>query len=269
MNVNTVLLRRTWRALSVRTILVAVALAIWGFLMPVVYATYGAQFKALFESGAFPREFADFAGGDVFSLPGAIALGFVHPISVALVSVYAVGFAASAIAGERQRGTLEVLLARPTSRRETYVTLLLACLSFIALVIAAQIAGSYVGGILSGVAAEVSVANLVLLWCNGVLLYAAFASIGLAASVSFDRLAPALGITLGVVVISYFMQVLGTLWPDAKGLQPYSLFQYLHARDILTGVLRPSDLVVLGVVLLGGVAWSLYEFPRRDLAAPA
>ncbi len=266
---NTVLLRRTWRSLAVRTLLIALGLGIWGFLMPVVYAAYGAQFKAMFDSGAFPQQFAEFAGGDVFSLPGSIALGFVHPISVALVSVYAVGFAASAIAGERQRGTLEVLLARPTSRRETYVTLLVACLSFIAVVVAAQIAGSYVGAVLSGVAAEVAIPNLVLLWCNGVLLYAAFASIGLAASVSFDRLAPALGITLGVVVISYFMQILGTLWPDAKGLQPYSLFQYLHARDILSGVLRPSDFVVLGVVLLAGVAWSLYEFPRRDLAAPA
>jgi len=30
-----------------------------------------------------------------------------------------------------------------------------------------------------------------------------------------------------------------------------------------------SAVVVLGVVALLGVAWSLYEFPRRDLAAPA
>jgi ABC-type transport system involved in multi-copper enzyme maturation permease subunit len=267
--VNTVLLRRTWRALSFRTLVIGVALAIWGFLMPVIYSEFGAQFKQFFESGAFPKQFAEFAGGDVFSLPGAIALGFVHPISVALVSVYAVGFASSAVAGERQRGTLEVLLARPLSRRETYATLLLACLSFIAIVVAAQVIGSAVGAAAFGVLDEVSAANLVLLWFNGVLLYVAFAAIGLAASVSFDRLGPALGIALGFTVVSYFLQILGTLWPDAQGLQPYSLFQYLHAKDVLTGAFHPLDLVVLGGVAVLGVAWALLEFPRRDLAAPS
>src|SRR4051812_16116552 len=182
---NTVLLRRTWRALTIRVLLISIALAVWGFLMPVIYSQFGSQFKSLFESGAFPKQLANFGGGDIFSLAGSIALGFVHPISVALVSVFAVGFASSAVAGERQRGTLEVLLARPVARRELYVTLLVACLSFIAVVLAAQIVGAYIGSVAFGVAAEVTIPNLVLLWFNGLLLYAAFASIGLAASVSF------------------------------------------------------------------------------------
>lgn len=266
---NTVLLRRTWRALGVRTALIGLALAIWGFLMPVIYTQFGAQFKQLVDRGMLPQQFADFAGGDVFSLSGAIALGFVHPISVALVSVYAVGFASSAVAGERQRGTLEVLLARPLSRREIYATLLVACLSFIAVVIAAQILGSALGAVAFGVGGEVSAANLVLLWFNAVLLYAAFAAVGLAASVTFDRLGPALGITLAFVVISYFVQILGTLWPAAKVIQPYSLFQYLHAKDLLANAFHPLDLVVLGSVFVLGVAWALTVFPRRDLAAPS
>jgi ABC-2 type transport system permease protein len=266
---NGVLLRRTWRALAFRTLLIAIGLAVWGFLMPVIYTQFGAQFKKLFESGQFPRQLAEFGGGDIFTLPGVIALGFVHPISVALVSVFAVGFASSAIAGERQRGTLEVLLARPIARRELYVTMLIAVLSFIGVVIAAQIAGSYTSAAVFGVAGEVAPANLVLLWLNGLLLYGAFASIGLAASVSFDRLGPALGITLAVIVISYFMQVLGSLWPDAEVLQPYSLFHYLRARDLLANAFHPGDLVVLGLVVVAGIAWSLWEFPRRDLAAPS
>jgi len=264
-----VLLRRTWRAMTFRTLVITAALFGWGFLMPVIYSQFGAQFKQLSDGGAFPKEFAEFAGGDVFSLSGAIALGFVHPISVALVSVFAVGFAASAVAGERQRGTLEVLLARPVARVQVYVTLLVACLSFIAVVVAGQVAGAFAGSLAFGVADEVAIPNLILLWSNGLLLYAAFASIGLAASVSFDRLGPALGVTAGVVVLAYFMQILGTLWPDAKGLQPYSLFHYLQAKDILTGAIHPLDFVVLGAAAALGVSWSIVEFPRRDLAAPS
>ena len=121
----------------------------------------------------------------------------------------------------------------------------------------------------SGVLNEVAAPNLVALWLNGVLLYAAFASIGLAASVSFDRLGPALGVTLGIVVVSYFLQILGIALAGRKRLQPYSLFHYLHAKDVLAGAVRTLDFAVLGAVFVLGVSWALYEFPRRDLAAPS
>ena len=56
-------------------------------------------------------------------LPGSIAVGYIHPIAIALLSVFAIVFPLSAVAGERQRGTLEVVLARPISRRSYYLTL--------------------------------------------------------------------------------------------------------------------------------------------------
>ena len=102
-----------------------------------------------------------------------------------------------------------------------------------------------------------------------VLLFGAFAAIGLAASVSFDRLAPALGVTLGFVVLMYLLEVLGSLWPAAEMLQPYSLFHYLKPKAILSGAGAPFDLAVLASVILVAVAWALVVFPRRDLAAPS
>ena len=87
------------------------------FCSPLIYARFGAQFGVLMDSGMLPEQFAAFGGGDVFSLAGSIALGFIHPIAIILTSVFAVGFSASAVAGERQRGTLEVALARPMSRQ--------------------------------------------------------------------------------------------------------------------------------------------------------
>jgi ABC-2 type transport system permease protein len=266
---NPTLLRRSWRANRVRVLLIAAALVFWGFLLPVIYAQFGTQFQELANSGILPKQLTDFGGGDIFSLAGAIALGFVHPISVALVSVFAVGFSTAAIAGERQRGTLEVLLARPISRHATYLTQLVACLGFVGLVIAAQIVGSLAGSVVFGVSNQINVANLIPLWLNGLLLYGAFASIGLAASVSFDRLSVPLGITIGAVLLFYFLQILGSLWPDAAVLQPYSLFHYLQAKQVLTGVIDPVNFAVLAIVLVGAAAFAWWEFPRRDLAAPS
>jgi ABC-2 type transport system permease protein len=211
----------------------------------------------------------NFGGGDVFSLGGAIALGYVHPIAIILTSVFAIGFTTAAIAGERQRGTLEVLLARPISRRGVYVTELAAAVLFVALILAAASVGTLIGASLSGVIGELAVERLPMLWLNGVLLWGAFAAIGLAASVSFDRLTPAIGITIAFVVVMYFLDILGSLWPDAKGLQPYSLFHYLAARDVLSGTVNLVGLGVLSAVAAGAIAYALVVFPRRDLAAPS
>ena len=81
-------------------------------------------------------EFAEFGGGDLFTLPGSVAFGLIHPIAIILTSVFSVGWSASAVAGERQRGTLEVALSRPISRRTLYVTLLAASFGFVAVTVA-------------------------------------------------------------------------------------------------------------------------------------
>ena len=266
---NGPLFRRTWRAQALKLTIVSTALAIWGFLLPVIYARFGSQFKALLASGIFPPQFARLGGGDIFSLTGSIALSFIHPISIILTSVFSIAFSATAIAGERQRGTLEVALARPISRRAFYLTVLLAGFGFVATTVTSLLAGGVAGALFSGVASELAMRNLAPLWLNGVLLFAAFTAIGLAASVSFDRVSPALGVTLGCVVVMYVFEILGGLWPAAEFLQPYSLFHYLKAKAILLGAGAWHDDAVLAAIVVSAMIWALAVFPRRDLAAPS
>jgi hypothetical protein len=150
-----------------------------------------------------------------------------------------------------------------------YLSLLAASFGFIAISIAALLAGSVSGATFAGVVKELVFGTLPLLWLNSVLLFGAFAAIALAASVSFDRLTPALGVTLGIVIVMYVLEVLGSLWPAAEVLQPYSLFHYLKAKPILTGYVTSIDMVVLTAVILVAMLWALVVFPRRDLAAPS
>jgi ABC-2 type transport system permease protein len=257
------------RANRWRLLIVSAALAIWGAILPIVFDAFGAQFEAIMDSGIIPSQFTQFGGGDIFSLTGSVALGFIHPISVGLGLFFAVGFAGAAIAGERQRGTLEVLLARPVSRRRTYVTALAASLLFVAVTTLALTVGALVGAAIVGRVAELGPGNLPVLWLNASLLFGAVAAISLAASVSFDRLTPALGLSLAFVLVSYFLDVIGELWPDAAFLQPYSVFHYLDARAALTGLADPADFAVLAGVIAVAVGYALVVFPRRDLAAPS
>jgi ABC-2 type transport system permease protein len=248
---------------------VALALGIWASLMPVIYATFGRQMEALMTSGIIPEALLRLLGRGGFGLDASIALGVGHPIAIALQVVYPVGFAAAAIAGERQGGTLEVLLSRPLSRRSLFVTLLVAILAIAVVTTAATVAGTLVGAAAYGLAGDLDPGDEAFLALNTVVLLAALAGISLAASASFDRLTPALGVGLTVVLLGYVLEILGQLWPDAEVLQPYSPFHYLRPFEILDGQHDASDLVVLSAMFAVSVLYGLWRFPRRDLAAPS
>jgi len=270
--VSAILLRRTLGAARWRLLAVAAGLATWGFLLPVIYATFGADFRQLVEGGYFGDlfdAFAAFGGGSVFTLDGSVALGFLHPIPIALVAILAIGHPIGALAGERQRGTLEVLLARPISRRAVYGTALAATLVFVIAALAANLAGVVAGAVLFDVADELEPARLLLVWANAVLLFVALGTLALAASVSFDRVAPALGSVLAFAIVSYAVELLGALWPDMAGWRPWSLFHYFQPAAILAGDASPWDAAILAGVAAAAVAYAVWLFPRRDLAAPS
>jgi len=266
---NAALFRHILRSQRVKLLIVCVAIAVWSVFLPIIYGSFGQQVKQIVDSGIIPRQLLNFGGGDPFTLGGSIALGYIHPIAIILVAIFAVGFSTTAVAGERQRGTLEVVLARPVSRRALYTTLLVSLLLFLGIVLAASIVGTAIGSAIAGVLDELPLDRLPILWLNGLLLWGAIGAIGLAASVSFDRLTPAVGVTIAIVVLMYFLQILGSLWPDAAGLQRYSLFHYLAASSVLAGTTDVTGLAILAVVGAIAIAWALVVFPRRDLAAPS
>jgi len=270
--VSAILARHTLAAARWRLTVVTLGLALWGFLLPVVYATFGAEFRGAVEKGLFPElfdVFEAFGGANVFSLSGSVSIGLVHPIPIALVAIFAIGHPLGAIAGERQRGTLEVLLARPISRRRLYATVLATTLLFVVATLTADVAGVVVGAVAFGVAGELPLDLLGLAWLNALFLFATLASLALAASASFDRLGPALGLALGFTIVSYAIEFLAIVWPDIAWLRPWSLFAYFQPAEILAGEIEPGDLAVLAVVGAVAATYGLWIFPRRDLAAPS
>ena len=266
---NARLLRQTLRWNRVRLLVLIAAAFGWGILMPVVYASFSGALKQLANSGTIPKEFFNFGSGSIFTLPGMMTLGLQHPIAIAFLGIFAVGSTVTAIAGERERGRLEVLLARPLPRRALYVTIAVAVAIMLALVLAAVLIGQMVGVALEGVSKELDLAQMPLVFANGLLLWAAVAAFGLAASVSFDRLAPALGLTLAYLVVNYFLEILGSLWRDVAWSQAYSLFHHFQPGKILTGKADWLDFVILLAAIAIPVAFALIVFPRRDLAAPS
>ena len=260
---------QTLRWNRVRLAAVVIAAIGWGILIPIIYVQFAQAFKDLANSGVFPKELMNFGSGSLFTLPGALTLGLQHPLAIAFVGIFAVGSTVSSVAGERESGTLEVLLSRPISRQTLYVTLAAAVATLIAIVLVALLGGQLIGVLIQGVTDELDLGLMPLVFLNGLMLWAAFGAFGLAASVSFDRHAPALGLTIAYLLVNYFLEILGSLWRDVAWSQQYSLFHHFNPGKILTGDADPIDFLILAVAIVIPVVYALIVFPRRDLAAPA
>jgi ABC-2 type transport system permease protein len=266
---NVVLLRRTIAANRVLLISTGAAMLLWGAILPVIFATFGEEVGDLLRGNTLLNQFARFGGGDLFTLAGTIALGFVHPFTLLLTGIVAIGFPATAIAGEREKGTLEVTLARPISRRGLVATQFVAGVMFLALLLALHLLGSYVGSFITGVGDELDVGRMAQVWLSGWLLFVAFMSLAFATSAVSDRLGPALGVPLAFVLLNYVANAIGSIWPDAAWLQDWSMFNLVKAQQVLTEGVTLSDIAVTAGFAVLFMALTLVAFPRRDIPAPS
>ncbi len=260
MNVNYFF--HVWHRNWIKIAAVTCGCLLWGFLAPVI------DKDLISLQTALPPDIANFGSGTLNTFPGVITLMFEHPLLIALVSTVALAITIPALAGQRQRGTLEMLLARPIKRSTLLATVAVAVASMLLLVLFGMVAGIMAGSYVEGLSDQVPVRELLVVWLWSVLLYAAFASFALAASATSNRNGPAVFWTLGFLIVNYFFEILGGFWSRARAWQPYSLFHHFQASEILAG--RPSafDLMVLGLAIVLPLAYALYVFPRRDLPAP-
>lgn len=92
-------------------------------------------------------------GGEQIDLNGAmdmLTIGYVHPLMVTIFCIWAVGRAAGAIAGELDKGTLELLLAQPVARARLILAHLCVDLLTIPLLCLSLWAGTALGSWLIG-----------------------------------------------------------------------------------------------------------------------
>jgi ABC-2 type transport system permease protein len=267
--VNLPLFRRTLTASRNLLLATGLGMIVWGAVLPLIYSTFGQQIGAFAQGNPLFEQFSRFGGGDLFSLPGTIALGFVHPFTLLIMGIVAIGFPAQAIAGERAKGTLEILLARPISRIRLYTTLFIAGLLFLGILLALQLGSSYVSAAVTDVDGDLEPVRMVELWLAGWLLFVGFMALTFTASAMSDRIGPAIGLPLAFVLVNYLANAIGSLWPDMRWLEDWSMFTLVKAKTVLESGIAASDVAIMLAFIAIFVTLTLYLFPRRDIAAPS
>ncbi len=222
-----------------------------------------------------------------------LSIGFVHPLTQAIVCIWAVGRASSAITGEIDRGTMELLLAQPISRTRLILAHLCVDLIVIPFLCLSMWAGNWLGiwtfgrierGALPSLM-EFRVDPLVLLpaLSNVALLFFAVSGYTMWLSSRGRFRGRVLGLAVFVTLVQFLVNVLGQLWDKIEPFRPFTVFYYYQPQDILMKqhwtvdvgacwhLSRPwpvNVLVVLAAVGAAGYGLAWWTFRERDLPAP-
>ena len=224
--------------------------ASWRNLFDTLPQTYRALFTA---SGTIALSTA---GGYL----GVELMGFMGP---ALIAVYAISAGSAAIAGEEDRGGLEVTLSAPVSRTRLFVQRLAALAVGIATLAVTTGASLWIFSALldMGLGLDVIASAATALGIFGLFAGAVAIAVGAATG----RPAVARGVAALVVVASYLInalaQVTGTLRP-ARPISPYYLV--LGNEPLAHGLRLVGAVSVLAAVAVIAAAGGI-RFARRDL----
>ena len=209
-----------------------------------------------------------FIGGDALqygNIAGLIAIGYQEPFVLLLYMLFAVGVPTALLAGEVQRGTMELILSRQTTKTHVYTCAgLITVVGMYALVIV-MFLGTVVSTNLYDFEQEVPLYSFFKLAINGGILASAVGGIALLAAACFRR-GMAVSLTVAFLVVNYFIMIITQWWPRMKWLDPVTIFNYVDGGKILSEPGWPmGDMCVLISLLvvstvLGGVVWW-----RRDL----
>ena len=230
----------------------------------------------------------------LFRVGDMVTVALVHPLTLIILCVWAIGRAAGAIAGEIDRGTMELLVAQPIARFRVVLAHLCVDLMAIVILCLSIWAGNALGIKLVDLreappakgmqgtpidAAEFGPA----LWNTAALIFAV-SGVTTWLSARGRLRGRVLGVAVLLMLLQFLVNVVGQMWEAVAFLRPFTLFYYYQPQQIILANRWTVDLekvwpswqpfhtanvlVVLVTVGTVGYALAFRAFRRRDLPAP-
>lgn len=301
------LLRDVWLPLVVMGLLLAGFQGVWakmservvGHLIPALNEgmPLGIRYvkKVLFDGPG--KIMQTLMGGETinFERPlDMLSIGYVHPLLQTILCVWAISRASGAVAGELDRGTMELLMAQPISRPQVILAHLAVDVITIPVLCLSLWAGNWIGLWLSGLLrvgppggeADLAVDPTVLWPCLvsvGALLFAVSGlTVWMSACGRYRN--RVFGLAFLTFLVMFVINLVGQLWDAVGPLRPLTVFYYFQPQQMLLShrwtmelgavwnhgrpLLAVNGVLVLGLTGLTGYALALWVFCRRELPAP-
>jgi ABC-2 type transport system permease protein len=221
------------------------------------------------EAEGFER-FSRAMGGEAmdFSSLSFQVMFWSHPFVLLLLCIWAISRGSAAVAGEIERGTLDVTLSRPVSRLEYLGTHVLSGLIGLIILASALVLGNRVGGVYNPVSDPPSAMALLLPAVNLAMVgLAVYGYSLLCGSWDVVRWRPNL-IAASLTVAGYAAGVASTFptLSDWAWIGRFSVFKAFDPVEVaVTGETFAPHAAVLGAVAAVGVVSAFVVFQRRDL----
>ncbi len=179
--------------------------------------------------------------------------------------VFSVGFASASLGGEIEKGTMELLLSQPVTRRsvvlERYLFFLLALAALVIATLIPVVLGAPIAG------GHVSIAGVAALSLQAFLFFAAVGSYSVFFAAISSTRSRAIFASVAVAIVSYALDVLAKLNNFVSNFHFLSLFyyydpfRYLHSASYAWG-----DLTVLTAISVFSLTAAVLWFNHRDIA---
>jgi len=182
------------------------------------------------------------------------AFVWVHPTVLTLLWANETMFCTRFPAGEIDRGTIDVLLALPLSRRRIYLCETIVFLGGGALMIGAGAIGYAIGSQALPVENRPAFSLIGLILFNLYCLYLAVGGVAFLISSLSERRGRAVFTVFTIVMASFLINFLAQFWAPAEPFAFLSVVEYYQPAKILrSGMLPLGDIAVL--LGIGAVAW--------------
>lgn len=264
MNYN--LLRQSFAERRVSLLIYAIGVAAYGIMILAIWPSM--QNTGITELwDRYPESIKKAFGASINfgTFDGFMTLEYFAQMWVIVMAAYAISVATGSLAGEIEKGTMELLLGQPISRRAIVVTRHLYFSLGLIVLIAATMAPIIIGAPFAG--GDISYRGLAALSLQAFLFYGAIGSIAFFFSASFSSRGRALFASLGILIASYALDLLSKFSDFVNHFHRLSLFSYYDPYRYVHDVsFAWGDLAVLAAISVffttGAVVW----FERRDIA---
>jgi ABC-2 type transport system permease protein len=198
----------------------------------------------------------------------ASATGYLHTevffiMLPVLVLCFGIAAGSRAVAGEEERGTLDLLLSLPLPRRRLVVdklgAMVVALLGLMLLFWVVLLVGTRAAGV------DVTPGGLLVATLSAAMLGVLFGCVALLVGCATGRRGVAIGVSAALGLASYLLNSLGS---SVAALQPYRklspFYWYIDNRPLLNGfdALHVATMLGVAALLVAAAVWALQ---RRDV----
>lgn len=229
-------------------------------------AEKGDEFNKLLEN--YPESFSAFFGIEELNFSNIENFLAVENLSIMwpmMAILLVLGLAGPALAGEVEKGTIELIISRPVSRVSLFVGRYLASASALAIFILFSIFAIFPLAALHGI--DVSAANHFKAAFMGLLFGLSVLSLGMLFSAIFSEKSKVYFTAGGILGAMYIFSAAANLTDKVSALKYLSFFYYFDGLQVMMrNQLSGWSVLVFLAFIIAVAAFAAYHFDRKDIA---